>query len=70
MKHLRPLLAPQEVRGKAASSDFVPLFGDPRDRRGLCSTSALFWAPEKAGVRRLFLILAHLLGSPENAGAA
>ena len=35
--------------------------------QGLCSTSALFWAPEKAGVRPPILILSPLLGTPESA---
>ena len=36
--------------------------------QGLRSTSALFWAPQKAGVRQPILILSPLLGTPENAG--
>ena len=32
------------------------------------SNSALFWAPEKAGVRQPILILSPCLGTPENVG--
>ena len=32
--------------------------------QGLRSTFAVMWAPEKAGVRQLFLILSHLIGTP------
>ena len=35
---------------------------------GLCSISALFRAPKKAGVRQPILILSPLSGTPENAG--
>ena len=36
--------------------------------QGLCSISALFWAPEKARVRQPILIVFPLLRTPENAG--
>ena len=36
--------------------------------QGLCSISAHFWAPQKAGMRQPILILCPLLGTPENAG--
>ena len=35
MPHFRPSLPPREGRGQAANSDFVPLVGDPQDRKGL-----------------------------------
>ena len=43
------------------------VWGAPR-RQGLHSTSALLWAPEKAGVRQPLLIFSPCLGTPENAG--
>ena len=36
--------------------------------QGLCSNSPLFWAAEKARVRRPLLSVSPLLGIPENAG--
>ena len=36
--------------------------------QGLRSTSALLWAPEKAGVRQPLLILSPLLGPPRMQG--
>ena len=36
--------------------------------QGLRSTSALFWAPEKVGVKQPILILSPCLGTPKNAG--
>ena len=51
-QHFRPLLGPREGKVKVATSDFVPFVGDPLRMQGLHSTSALFWAPEKAGVRQ------------------
>ena len=50
--------------------NFSPPWGsvEPPRMQGLCSTCALFWAPEKGGVRQPLLILSLLLGTPENAG--
>ena len=50
----------------------LPSFGPPRRQpprmQGLYTNSALFWAPKKAGLRQLVLILYPLLGTQENAG--
>ena len=36
--------------------------------QGLCSHSALFWAPEKVGVTQPLLILSPFFGTLTNAG--
>ena len=66
--HFRPLLAPKEGRAKAGTYAFVPFVWGPPRTYGLRSTSALFWAPEQAGMRQPLLILSLCLGTPENAG--
>ena len=70
----RPLLGPREGRAEAATSNIVCALGvgDPPSMQGLRSTSVLFGAPGKAGVRHPLLIFSpHLaLGTPKNVGVA
>ena len=68
------LVCPREGSGEVATVVFLYLrlvLGTPKIQ-GLHSTFALFWAPEKAGVRHLILIFSTRLamGTHENAGVA
>ena len=61
------LLGPREGKGGAANF-FGPLCWGPPGMQGLCTFSALFWAPKKVGIRQPILILSPFLGTPEIAG--
>ena len=67
--HFRPLLGPREGKGEAANFDFVPLCLWTPGMQGSHSISALFWAPEKVGLRHPTLILSPFVwGAPRMQG--
>ena len=68
-QHLCPFVGPQEGKGEAGISDFVPLgfLGIP-ESVGLGANSAIFCTPEKEGVRQLILFLSAPLGTPRTQG--
>ena len=71
MLQLRPFLGPQEGMGEVATSDFLPALGVGTPRmQGLHINSALFWPPEKVGVRQPLLTFSPrlALGIPKNTG--
>ena len=64
----RPLFSSHEGKGEAATSDFVLLFGDPREPRGYIAPVPSLGPPEKARVRQPLVIASPFWGTPTNAG--
>ena len=62
-----PIVGPREGSGEAATSDFVPFAGDPRERKGYVAIPPTCGPPRRQGCDSL--ILSPLPGPPESAGA-